>query len=239
MITRSAFLPAYLPTGRQGKAVHQANLPVMIEKEMKMKNGLIRILAILMLGALWVVHSGCASSPPSRFYLLSSLETPRPEMKPSADEQCFSIGIGPVKIPEYLNQPKIVTRGGANQLKLAEFDRWSEGLSGNMTRVLAENLSALLCTKAIAIFPWRGGIPLDYRIELDVQRFDGTLGGDVSLEAWWMILSGDGKTLLQSKRTSVNESAGGGDYESLVRAHSRTLEKLSREVAEAIKALPK
>jgi uncharacterized lipoprotein YmbA len=212
---------------------------MMIEKEMKMKNGLIRILAILMLGALWVVHSGCASSPPSRFYLLSSLETPRPEMKPSADERCFSIGIGPVRIPEYLNQPKIVTRGSANQLKLAEFDRWSEGLNGNFTRVLAENLSVLLCTKAIAIFPWRGGIPLDYRIEMDVQRFDGTLGGDVSLEAWWMILSGDGKTLLQSKRTSVSESAGGGDYESLVRAHSRTLEKLSREVAEAIKALPK
>jgi len=211
----------------------------MIEKEMKMKNGLIRILAILMLGALWMVYSGCASSPPSRFYLLSSLEAPRPEMKPSADERCFSVGIGPVKIPEYLDQPKIVTRGGGNQLKLAEFDRWSEGLNGNITRVFAENLSVLLCTKTIAIFPWRGGIPLDYRIELDVQRFDGTLGADVSLEAWWRLLSGDGKTLLQSKRTSISEPAGGGDYESLVLAQSRTLEKLSREVAEAIKTPPK
>ena len=204
-----------------------------------MKNGLIRILTIFMLGALWVVHSGCASSPPSRFYLLSPLDTPRAEMKPSADERCFSIGIGPVRIPEYLNQPKIVTRGSANQLKLAEFDRWSEGLNGNISRVLAENLSALLCTKAITIFPWRGGIPLDCRIELDVQRFDGTLGGDVSLEAWWRLLSGDGKTLLQSKQTILSEPSGSGDYESLVRAHSRALEKLSREVAEAIKTLPK
>ena len=211
----------------------------MIEKEMEMKNGLIRILTIFMLGALWVVHSGCASSPPSRFYLLSPLDTPRAEMKPSADERCFSIGIGPVRIPEYLNQPKIVTRGSANQLKLAEFDRWSEGLNGNISRVLAENLSALLCTKAITIFPWRGGIPLDCRIELDVQRFDGTLGGDVSLEAWWRLLSGDGKTLLQSKQTILSEPSGSGDYESLVRAHSRALEKLSREVAEAIKTLPK
>jgi len=204
-----------------------------------MKNGLIRILTIFMLGALWVVHSGCASSPPSRFYLLSPLDTPRAEMKPSADERCFSIGIGPVRIPEYLNQPKIVTRGSANQLKLAEFDRWSEGLNGNISRVLAENLSALLCTKAITIFPWRGGIPLDCRIELDVQRFDGTLGGDVSLEAWWRLLSGDGKTLLQSKQTILSEPSGSGDYESLVRAHSRAWEKLSREVAEAIKTLPK
>jgi len=212
---------------------------MMIEKEMKMKNHLFHVLGVLTLFALFAVQFGCASSPPTRFYLLSSLEAPRPEMKPSADEQCFSIGIGPVKIPEYLDQPKIVTRGGGNQLKLAEFDRWSEGLNGNITRVFAENLSVLLCTKTIAIFPWRGGIPLDYRIELDVQRFDGTLGADVSLEAWWRLLSGDGKTLLQSKRTSISEPAGGGDYESLVLAQSRTLEKLSREVAEAIKTLPK
>ena len=160
-------------------------------------------------------------------------------MKPSADERCFSIGIGPVKIPEYLDQPKIVTRAGANQLKLAEFDRWSESLYGSITWVLAKNLSVLLCTKTIAIFPWRGGIPFDYRIEVDVQRFDGTLGGDVSLEAWWRLLSGDGKTLLQSKQTILSEPSGSGDYESLVRAHSRTLEKMSRELAEAIKTLPK
>ena len=204
-----------------------------------MKNHLFHVLGVLTLCALLAVQLGCSSSPPSRFYLLSSLDTTRPEMKPSADERCFSIGIGPVKIPEYLNQPEIVTRGRGNQLKLAEFDRWSEGLNVNITRVLAENLSVLLCTETIAIFPWRGGITLDYRIELDIQRFDGYLGGDVSLNAWWRLLSGDGKTLLQSKRTSVSESAGGGDYESLVLVQSRTLEKLSREVAEAIKTLPK
>jgi uncharacterized lipoprotein YmbA len=74
---------------------------------------------------------------------------------------------------------------------------------------------------------------------VDIERFDGDLGGNVSLEGWWRLLSGDGKTLLQSKRTSLSESAGGKDYESLVLAHSRTLEKLSREVAEGIKTLPK
>jgi len=204
-----------------------------------MKNGLIRILAVLMLGGVWVVHSGCASSPPTRFYLLGPLDAARPEMKPSVEERCYSIGIGPVKIPEYLDQPKIVTRGASHELKLAEFDRWSEGLSGNITRVLAKNLSVLLCSKTIATFPWRGGIFLDYRIEMDIERFDGDLGGNVSLEAWWRLLSGDGKTLLQSKRTIFSEPAGGGDYESLVRAHSRALEKLSSEIAQAIKTLPK
>ena len=52
-----------------------------IGKEMKMKNGLIRILAILTLGVILGIHFGCASSPPARFYLLEPSGHP-----PSRDE---------------------------------------------------------------------------------------------------------------------------------------------------------
>ena len=212
---------------------------MIIKKEMKMKSRLFHVWAVLTLGALLAVHFGCASSPSSRFYLLSSLDTTRPEMKPSAEERCFSIGIGPINIPDYLNQPKIVTRGGPNELTLAEFDRWAEPFKNNLTRVLAKNLSALLCTNTIAFFPWRGGVPVDYRIEMEVLRLDGSLGGNVSLEAWWRVLSGDGKRMLLSKKSNVDEAVGGQDYKSLVSAQSRALAHLSREIAEAIKTLPR
>ena len=137
---------------------------MMIEKEMKMKNGLIRILAILMLGALWAAHSGCASSPPTRFYTLSPSATTVPEIKPSADDGCLSLGIGPIKIPDYLDRPQIVTRISSHEIGMAEFDHWAEHLKDNLTRVLANNLSSLLCTKTLVVFPWRAGIPIDYRI---------------------------------------------------------------------------
>jgi len=81
--------------------------------------------------------------------------------------------------------------------------------------------------------------PLDYRVELDIQRFDGNLGGDVSLDGWWRLLGGTERPCSGQSGRAISESAGGGDYESLVLAESRTLEKLSREVAEAIKTLPK
>jgi hypothetical protein len=58
------------------------------EKEMKMKRCLFRLLVVIIFGTLWVVLSGCTSSPVSRFYLLSSLDTTSPEMKPPADERC-------------------------------------------------------------------------------------------------------------------------------------------------------
>jgi uncharacterized lipoprotein YmbA len=67
-----------------------------------------------------------------------------------------------------------------------------------------------------------------------VIRFDGSPGDKVVLEAWWTLLSGDGKILLQSKRSNFSEPAGGQDYKSLVWAQGRNLASLSRDIAEAI-----
>ena len=206
---------------------------------MKMKSFLFHKFIVLILGALLAVHFGCASSPPPRFYLLSSLDTISPETKPSAEERCFSIGIGPIRIPDYLDQPRIVTRETPNEIARAEFDRWGEPMKDNLTRVLAKNLSILLCTKTIAFFPWKGGVPIDYRIEMEVLRLDGSLGGNVTLEAWWMVLSGDGKKMILNKKSSFTEAAAGKDYSSLVSAQSRTVGLLSSEIAQAIKTLPK
>ena len=204
-----------------------------------MKNDLFRLRVVIIFSTLWLVLSGCASSPTPRFYLLSSLEATSQEMKPSAEERCFSIGIGPINIPDYIDRPQIVTRGAPIEFKLAEFDRWGEPVKDNLKRVLAKNLSMLLCTKTIAFFPWRGGIPIDYRLEMEVLRLDGSLGGNVSLEAWWMVFSGDGKKMLIAKKSTFTEAVGGQDYKSLVGAESRALGTLSREIAEVIKTLPK
>ena len=204
-----------------------------------MKNGLFRLWVVIILCTLWVVLSGCTSSPTPRFYLLSSLAGTSQEIKPSTEERCLSIGIGPISIPYYIDRPQIVTRGASNEFTLAEFDRWGEPVGENLKRALAENLSILLCTKTIAFFPWRGGIPIDYRIEMVVLRLDGSLGGSVSLEAWWKVLSGDGKSMLLAKKSSFTEAVGGKDFKLLVAAESRTVGRLSAEIAEAIRTLRK
>ena len=204
-----------------------------------MKNDLFRLWVVIILCTLWVVLCGCASSPTPRFYLLTSLKATSPEIKASTEERCLSIGIGPISIPYYIDRPQIVTRGASNEFTLAEFDRWGEPVGENLKRALAENLSILLCTKTIAFFPWRGGIPIDYRIEMEVLRLDGSLGGNVSLDAWWIVSSGDGKKMLAYKRSTLTEAVGGQDYKSLVAAQSRALGTLSREIAEVIRTLRK
>jgi len=54
-----------------------------------------------------------------------------------------------------------------------------------------------------------------------------------------VILSGDGKKMLFSKKSSITEAAGGQDYRSHVSAKGRALGHLSREIAEAIGTLTK
>jgi uncharacterized lipoprotein YmbA len=186
---------------------------------------------------LWMCLFGCGSSPASRFYLLSPVQGPGGDVRP-ASEACVSLGIGPIRIPDYLDQPSIVIRSAPNEIKASETNRWAEPLKNNFTRVLAQNLTNLLCTKSIFFYPWKGGVPIDYRVEVEVVRFEGVSGGQVSLEAWWGILSREGKTLHVSKRSTFSESVSGEGYQSLVSTQSRLLENLSREIATSLKALP-
>ena len=199
------------------------------------------LLPWMVIGALLGSIDGCGRSPSSRFYLLDPVSdrAPAPKGKPFSDPRCVSIGIGPVEIPSYLDQPEIVTRVSPNEIRLAEFERWAEPLKDNLPRVLAQNLSALLCIKEISFFPWRKEVPKDYRIEVKVIRFDGNPGDKVTLEAWWRLVSGDGKTLLHSKRSNFSESVTGSDYASLVRSQSHLHAALSREIAEAIETFSK
>jgi uncharacterized lipoprotein YmbA len=194
----------------------------------------------VVLGFLAALPLGCASSPPTRFFVLSS--GPNFEKTGTREgERCFAIGIGPVKIPEYLNQPEIVTRIAQNEVRVDEFAKWADSLEDNISRALAENLSSLLCIRSIAIFPWGRQTLIDYRIDVHVIQMDGMLGEDASLDVSWSIADGPDrrKPPLVTKRSTYKVSTRGGDYGAFVSAQSLNLASLSREIAEAILELPK
>jgi uncharacterized protein len=205
----------------------------------KMRNRHSLLFALFTAGIFFLIFAGCAGSPQPRFYLLGNPEPEPAQAVASPGDRCLSLGIGPITIAHYLDRPQIATRTNANQINLAEFDRWSETLQDSVAGILAKNLSQAVCTKAILSFPWRGGSAIDYQIELHVARLDGTLGGDVFLEASWTIYSGDGKKMLLSKTSRRTEATSGKDYHALVVAESRALRAVSTEIAESIKNLSK
>jgi|WetSurMetagenome_2_1015567.scaffolds.fasta_scaffold00923_16 uncharacterized protein len=187
--------------------------------------------------ALAMTLSSCAGTPDSKFYLLEPLTgSPAPEGTVTID-QGISIGVGPVTLPEYLDRPQIVTRTNRNTVLLAEFDRWAEPLSSNVSRTMAENLIYLLHDDSVLPYPWPGSVDVAYQVLVDVYRFDGVLGEKAWLDAQWSVQSRKDKNVLMLKRATFVEPAGDPSYEALVAAQSRALGNLSREIAAALKGL--
>jgi uncharacterized lipoprotein YmbA len=192
---------------------------------------------ITVLCLLLMILTACAGSAPTRLYILNSIAGSAGETQPAADVPHVTIGIGPVEFPAYLDRQPIVTRVSANELHLAGFDQWAEPLKDNWTRVLIENLSILLATDSFILLPFRGPEPTDYRVVVEVIRFDGQLGKDVSLLVHWSIFGKNDKKICMTRRSSFKETTGASGYEALVAAQSRTVEALSHEIAGAIKGL--
>jgi hypothetical protein len=142
-----------------------------------------------------------------------------------------------VEFPQYTNRPQIVTGNTNSELGRAAFAQWAEPLDGNFARVLAENLSLLLATDQVVVFPWLGPMPITYQVIVEVTQFLGELGGQVSLEARWSVVAKNGTAVLVTKRASFTESVGGQNYQALTAALSRTVAALSRDIATTIATL--
>jgi hypothetical protein len=183
-----------------------------------------------------LVAGGCARTQPSKFYLLQPLPAPGTESSASANRQEFAVGIGPVELPKYLDRPQIVTRTSESEVKLSEFNRWAEPLQDNFTRVLAENLAALLPTDRIEIFPFRDSMAITYQVTVVVLSFVSEPGGNAVLSAWWTLLEEGGNKVLVTKRSTVSVPAGGEEYSAMVSAQTQAVAKLSEEISSAIKA---
>ncbi len=175
---------------------------------------------------------GCATTPPPNFYQLE--ETASTQL--SGLERGIAVGVGPVNVAPYLDRPQVVIRGMGHKLELSEFNRWVEPLTDSIPRVIIVSLSNLLETTRVYRVPRRNEtIPLEFRTEIDIARFDGTLGGDALLVARWT-LYGRQETALLTKVSIIREPAGGSDFDNLIAAQNRALQRFSREIADAINA---
>jgi len=146
------------------------------------------------------------------------------------------ISLATVVVPEYLNRNEIVVNLDNTVYQLAEFNQWAEPLNDNLTRVLAVNLTNLLQEDSITVFlSSDSSILPDYRLEVDVVRLDGNLGGQAALVAQWALLAGEEDDLILMRRLEYQEPATDQTYKGLVLAKSRMVEKLSRDIAAAVK----
>jgi len=189
-----------------------------------------RLAAVIIVCGLAALAAGCGSSPPSRFYTLSGTTTS------AVASSNLSVAVGPITIPAAVDRPQMVVSAGPNQVELDEFNRWASPLGNNISRVVAVNLVALLGTPHVTLFPEMLSSGADFRVAIEVQRFDSTPGEAAVLDAVWIVRRAkDGKS--DTGRTTVRETVQEKSIDALVAAHSRAIARLSQDIAAAVREL--
>ena len=174
--------------------------------------------------ALLVLLTACMGNPPrERFFTLEAAEPPL------AAEGAPTLAVGPVSVPDVVDRPQFVVRVGANQVALSEQARWAEPLKSAIARVIAANLASALPARVAYV---RDGAA-DYRVTLDVQRFESTPGESVLIDATWTVVQKAGER--RSGRSVIRQKVTGKDYDALAAAHSAALASVSQEIAAALR----
>jgi uncharacterized lipoprotein YmbA len=172
----------------------------------------------------------CAS-PPASFYTLSAVQE-----KAAAPSSSVSIAVGPVSIPETVDRPQMVLQEGPNEVTIDEMNRWAASPRDGVQRVVMENLSHLLGASRVYRYPQGPVNTPDYRIEMEVLRFESTLGEGTFLDVVWTV-RGSAKGDIKAGRTTSRQTVANKSHEALAGAHSQALGVLSRDVANAIQSL--
>ncbi|MBF0461509.1 MAG: membrane integrity-associated transporter subunit PqiC [Magnetococcales bacterium] len=196
---------------------------------MSIKTGLFRWVGVLL--PLLVCSACLGGSPPVRYFLLTPMaKAATPATSSGVDKPLLVVE--PVEIPPYLNRPQIVTRSSENHLDLAQSELWGDNLRENISRVLLENLSALLGTDRIAS---PTSLPQErpaLRIVTQVSQFERGADGRIVLRVRWRLVSNQtGKTLAVQQGQFVSEPVEADNYEGIATSMSGLLLQWSQEMA--------
>jgi len=194
--------------------------------------------SIFLSALLGILLAGCGTTPPAAFYTLAPL--PAAETGNGAvTEQSPAVGVGPVSFPAFLDRAQLVARSGSSELTVDELHRWGGSLQDDFPRVLGENLAHLLGTSRILLYSAEVPYPVDFRVAVDVLRFETTQRGEAVLKARWALLDPYTGEALQVKEETYRATAASGEPAALVDAMSRALGDFSRKVADAIRERPR
>ena len=180
--------------------------------------------------------TACASAP-TQFYTLESLSRP-PVATTTASAKKLLIGIGPLTLPALLDRKGIVTRAENNSVQIAEFDQWAAPLKDNVIAVLSKNVATLLPDAIVRAYPWSVYGNVDYRVIIDMSRFDTQLGKSANLEGSWAIMEEKNHTIVRNGQTKLQQPLYDASYNSAAQALSKLLSEFSQHLSRALVQVP-
>jgi uncharacterized lipoprotein YmbA len=190
-----------------------------------------KLSTVMLLCALgWLLFACASTSPTPQLFTLSPLA------KPATGTSTLAVTVGPVSLPAAVDRPQFVLNVAPNQVAVDEFNRWASPLKSDIAGIVAENLSLLLGSPYVSVFPQSLSVSPAYRVTIDVTRFESVPGETARLNAIWSVRStADGKS--QGGRIVLAEPVREKTPATLVAAHSRMLAILSGDIAASIRTL--
>lgn len=176
--------------------------------------------------------AACAAPLQPRYYTLSA-ELPPARTSTAAG---YRVAIGPVSVPEALDRPQLVLRAAPYRYAISDANRWAEPLKREIPRVLAQDVAQRLPAALVAAYTQYGGQEADFRVLIDVLRFESAPGEAAVFEAAWSVRDRTGKRLHEA-HFALTETVNAAGVEPIVAAHRKALTALAREIADALGAL--
>lgn len=180
--------------------------------------------------------AACGSSPPVRYFALSPMDS----VQRQDPDDAVTLGLGPLRLPEYLNRSQIVTRGSGSELEIDEFSRWAEPLTLALHRVVSTDVDNMMNGVMVIAFPWEAVVrnEVDYRLLGEVTRFDADRSGRVVLDIQWAITDVSAGVAVAIRRSKYEARAASPDDPAIVAsAMNDALAMFSRDVVSELEVI--
>ena len=195
-----------------------------------------KVIRLLALATLIVLMTACAhDAKPVEFYRLSADVGLKQDKKTAIKSKEVTVGLGPIRIPEYLNRPQMLIAISDNQYTLSEEHRWAEKLDQNILLALYQVLPSQLNTDHVIKYPWSQRQDIDYQVSVDILDLMIDAQGQSQLIAQWSIKPKDKPSL--DKRFECHIPASTSDYALMVKAQSQCLTQLGQVLANSLNGL--
>ncbi len=178
--------------------------------------------------------TACGGSPPTSFYMLESKShSPVEELASINKKKMPKIILQEVQVPAYLDRTNITTRqSNGVTVEISDFNSWSEDLTDGIQRVLSDVLMPSLLKENVLLLSIDDDDADARKAFVFIQRFDGALQGQVTLDARWTVHSYDNRELVSG--AFVESLPAGLDYTSMVQAQSALIVKLAQSMTAPI-----
>jgi hypothetical protein len=186
----------------------------------------------VLISTLLIGLAGCASAPPTHYWTLQAASA---TTTPSNAARC-TLMLRPIDVPVEFDRESIVTQGEGQQLRWRDDQRWAAPLPRLMEARLAAALRLALPDRNVLTWSVALAGQTQGEIGLTLTHFGAQLGGEVSLQADWIVKQRPNRQW--RGRLAAQQPVADRQYAALVDATGRLVDAVATQLADQIRHSP-